>query len=154
MGVQRADKATQIDDPVQWHDIFILLKTGHDAYSLARFIERWCVLDGYTLFCSGVSTFSRAGQGVAMLVADYLLLHVKLLMTSQPGSHVHGGWVQVAGGLVGLDSPFVLGAVYVSPVTRSRPVTHAHDAFATLVEEVAMVLPPDGVWWGILMLKS
>jgi hypothetical protein len=46
-----------------------------------------------------------------MFVADYLLPHVKLLMTSQPGSLVQGVWVQVAGGLVGLDSPFVLGAV-------------------------------------------
>jgi hypothetical protein len=103
MGVKRADTATQIDDLVQGHDIFVLLETGHDAYSLARFIERWCVLDGYTPFYSGVSTFGRAGQGVAMLVAYYLLPHVKLLMTSQPGSLVQGVWVQVAGGLVGLD---------------------------------------------------
>jgi hypothetical protein len=65
MGVKSADKVTQIDDLVQglvcFHDIFILLKTSHDAYSLARFIERWCVLGGYTPFCSGVSTFGRAG---------------------------------------------------------------------------------------------
>jgi hypothetical protein len=63
MGVRRANKATQIDDLVQGHDIFILLETGHDAYSLAHFIERWCVLDGYTPLCSGVSTFGRAGGG-------------------------------------------------------------------------------------------
>jgi hypothetical protein len=103
MGVKRAETATEIDDLVQGHDIFVLLETGHDAYTLARFIERWCVLDWYTPFCSGVSTFGRAGQGVAMLVAYYLLPHVKLLMTSQPGSLVQGVWVQVAGGLVGLD---------------------------------------------------
>jgi hypothetical protein len=112
MGVKRANKATQIDDLVQRHDIFILPETGHDAYSLARFIESWCVLAWYTPFCSGVSTFGRAGQGVAMLVADYhwyLLPHVKLLMTSQTGSLVQGVWVQVAGRLVGLDSSFVLG---------------------------------------------
>jgi hypothetical protein len=36
-----------------------------------------------------------------MLVANYLLPHVKLLMTSQPDSVVQVVWVQVAGGLVG-----------------------------------------------------
>jgi hypothetical protein len=99
LGLRISRKAQQVDDLVQAHDICYFLETRHTALSFAQLSQRWCIFEGYTAFCAGITKSGIPCQGVAVLVVGHLLPLIKVWRSSVPGAAVQGVWLMCQGDL-------------------------------------------------------